>query len=149
MRWRWLFLWAVSIQPTNIVEGKVVTGSFKVSPTNKDWRVHYITQFACSIGECVYRVRAGVRSPLSLVNWARSQLVNSAEVISNSNEALANAAPGRMIVRIVLDEEWEASHGMAACERAELGRGRTSVQIPLNGTYGGQFNGVKFVKILY
>lgn len=136
-RWCWLLL-GIALNLLYAVEGKIVTGSFLASPIEKNDRVHYITQFACDIGECKYRVRAGLRHPMALVAWAASKVTNrgQAQRFREIHEALQTAQPAKLTIRVVLDDEWETSHNLPPCERAELGRGRTTISIPFNGTYG-------------
>eukprot|EP01057_Protomagalhaensia_wolfi_P000487 Protomagalhaensia_wolfi_Nauph_80__486@NODE_1274_length_1616_cov_14_228916_g983_i0_p1_GENE_NODE_1274_length_1616_cov_14_228916_g983_i0NODE_1274_length_1616_cov_14_228916_g983_i0_p1_ORF_typecomplete_len470_score77_59GpcrRhopsn4/PF10192_9/9_8e33_NODE_1274_length_1616_cov_14_228916_g983_i01261535 len=133
---RWLLALLVICWVNLVAEGKIVSGSFLASPIEKNERVHYMTQFACDIGECKYRVRAGIRHPMALVAWATSKLSNRANKFRDIHDALAKAPPAKLTIRVVLDDEWETSHNLPACQRAELGRGRTTVAMPFNGTYG-------------
>lgn len=116
------------------VSGEKAAGRFKVSAVHKDDRVHYITKFACSIGECRYNVRAGILHPYALLAETANKSTNVN--VRSTYDKLRHSAPAKMVVRVVLDDEWETSHHMAPCDRAELGRGRTTISVPLNGTVG-------------
>lgn len=110
-------------------------GSFRLSPKEADRRVHYITKFACGIGQCQYKMRAALKSPYRLLAWG-SRRKAEGKSYADSVKALQNAESARMLLRVVLDDEWERSHDTAPCARAEMGRGRTSIEVPLNGTFG-------------
>ncbi|EZG69532.1 putative transmembrane protein, partial [Gregarina niphandrodes] len=114
------------------VWGRRLSGSFSVSPTEKDSRVQYLGKFACNIGECKYHVRAGLKSPWRVLQKA-ARSMTSAQVMDTLSRTNSTA---RVVVRVVLDEEWETSHRMSACRRAELGRGRTTLTVPLDGSLG-------------
>lgn len=140
MRWWWSLL-------VGACAGHRLEGSFSLSAKDRDQRVQYLTKFACTIGECKYRVRAGLKHP----NWALQKAAASGEQDARSvkhlslddidklqswNKQNKTVADGRLIIRVVLDDEWETSHHMTGCSRAELGRGRTTLNVPLDGSMG-------------
>lgn len=114
----------------SLVSGERVVGSFGLTEKDDD-RVHYITKFACNIGECQYRIRAALDQHYGFAYQALHRLG-----VVHPGARLSQAAQARLMVRVILDEEWDSSHKMTPCKRIELGRGRTTVSVPLNGTFG-------------
>lgn len=130
------FGWVVALLAAQLARSEVTTGSFRVSPTNTEQRAHYITKFACNIGECRYKVRAGIKQPYLLVAQTAAKLgLGSPKPFY---QRLQDSPPARLVVRVVLDDEWETSHHLSSCNRADLGRGRTTLEVPLNGTLGSE-----------